>query len=108
MPTPTILSIYPAADRVTVPNLVPEATAVVRRRSTPQQGLAIQILGNAVDHLLGSRMFLIDEPTTQADADAIHILTVLRRAVFSECEQVSEVNESLHQWMMRALRLSAN
>lgn len=108
MPTPTILSIYPAADRATVTNLIPEATAVVRRRSTPQQGMAIQILGNAVDHLLGSRMFLIDEPPTQADADAIHILTMLRRAVFSECEQVSEVDDSLRQWMMRALSRSAN
>ncbi|HEY6374526.1 MAG TPA: hypothetical protein VIX90_03270 [Edaphobacter sp.] len=81
---------------------------MVRRRSTPQQGLAIQILGNAVDHLLGSRMFLIDEPPTQADGDAIHILMLLRRTVFHECEQITEANDSLRQWRTRGLGRSAN
>lgn len=108
MPTPTILNVYPAAGGATVPNLAAGVQPVVRRRSTHQQSLAIQILGNAVDHLLGSRMFLIDEPPTQADADAIHLLMLLRRMVFSECEQISEANDSLRQWMTLGLKRSAN
>jgi hypothetical protein len=91
-----------------VPNLVPAIAPVIRRRSSPEQGLAIQILGNAVDHLLNSRMFLIDEPPSQADADAIHILMRLKRAVFSECEQVTATNRSLREWMTRALAGSTN
>ena len=108
MSTPTILSIYPAAGGATVPNLAAEVPPIVRRRSTPQQGLAIQLLGDAVDHLLGSRMFLIDEPPTKADADAIHILMVLRRTVFQECEQISVANDSLRRWRTRGLGRSAN
>jgi hypothetical protein len=87
---------------------VPAIEPAIRRRSSPQQGFAIQILGNAVDHLLNSRMFLIDEPPSPVDADAIHILMRLKRAVFSECEQVTETNRSLREWMTRALVGSAN
>jgi hypothetical protein len=68
----------------------------------------MQILGNAVDYLLDSRMFLIDEAPTKADADAIHILMRLKRSVFIECEQVTETNRSLRQWMTRTLTRSAN
>ena len=108
MSTAPIPSAYPSNGRATVPNPVPSSSPVVRRRSSPQQGLAIQILGNAVDHLLSSRMFLIDEPPSQADADAIHILMRLKRVVFFECEQVTEANRSLRQWMTRTLTRSAN
>ena len=92
MSSAPIPSIYPSTGGATVPHLVPATSPVVRRRSSPRQGLAIQILGNAVDHLLSSRMFLIDDPPTQADADAIHILMLLKRAVFSECEQITETD----------------
>ena len=108
MSTAPIPSIYPATAGATVPNLAPGSSPVIRRRSNLQQGLAIQILGNAVDYLLSSRMFLIDEPPTKADADAVHILMLLKRAVFTECEQVTETNRSLRQWMTRTLTRSAN
>ena len=108
MSTSPIPSVYPSSASATVPNLVPAPSPVIRRRSSLQQGLAIQILGNAVDHLLSSRMFLIDEPPSKADADAIHILMRLKRAVFSECEQVTETNRNLRQWMTRALTGSTN
>ena len=108
MSSPIVFNVHPAAGGATVPDLAHTLLPVVRRRITPQQGLAIQILGNAVDRLLDSRMFLIDEPPTQAEADAIHILMLLKRAVFSECEQVTESNRNLRQWMTRALSRAAN
>ncbi|RSL14603.1 hypothetical protein EDE15_0055 [Edaphobacter aggregans] len=108
MSTSPIPSVYPSSRGATVSNPLPAPSPVIRRRSSPQQGFAIQILGNAVDHLLRSRMFLIDEPPSKADADAIHLLMRLKRAVFSECEQVTEANRSLRQWMARTLTRSAN
>jgi hypothetical protein len=108
MSSPPIFNVHPACDGATVPDLAHTLPPVVRRRSTPQQGLAIQMLGNAVDHLLRSRMFLIDEPPSQADADAIHILMRLKRTVFSECAQVTEDSRSLRQWMMQALDQTTN
>jgi hypothetical protein len=53
-------------------------------------------------------MFLIEEPPSKADADAIHILMMLKRAVFSECEQITETNRSVRQWMTRMMSRSAN
>jgi hypothetical protein len=108
MSSPSIFDVHPLGDESTVLNLAHTLPPVIRRRSTPQQGLAIQMLGNAVDHLLHSRMFLIDEPPTQSDADAIHLLMLLKRAVFSECEQVTEANRNLRQWMMQTLDRTTN
>ena len=108
MPIPTIARVYPRQECTPASNLLPEALPVVRRRSTPRQGLAIQLLGNAVDHLLSSRMFLIDQPPTPADAETIHILMVLKRAIFSECEQVTESNRSLRDWMAGVLSKPTN
>ncbi len=72
----------------------------VQRRANVDHARAIQKLGHAVDHLIYSRMFLMDPDMVKADADAIHLLTVLLRSVFEECETLAQENRQVKQWIM--------
>lgn len=80
----------------------------VRRRANANQAHAIEKLGNAVDHLIYSRMFLTDANAIKAEADAIHILMVLRRSVFEECETVARETRQVKQWIADRLRRKSN
>jgi hypothetical protein len=75
----------------------------IRRRANTNQARAIEKLGHAVDHLIYSRMFLSDADAVKAEADATHILLVLRRSVFEECETVVQGNRQVKQWILERL-----
>ena len=75
---------------------------IIRRRPTQTQGQALEKLGHAVEYLVDSRMVLIHEPSTRADAEALDILMRLSRAVFAECEEIVPVGRRLRQWVMGA------
>ena len=47
---------------------------IIRRRPTMQQGRALEILGHAIEYLIDSRMFLVNEPHTSAEAAAVQVL----------------------------------
>src|SRR5271156_3574114 len=74
-----------------------------RRRSSPQQGRALEILGHAVEYLVDSRMFMVDRPTTRADAEATQILMLLSREVFFECAAVVPPARRLKLWIAERL-----
>jgi hypothetical protein len=80
------------------------AKRVIRRRPSQAQGQALEKLGRAIEYLVDSRMALIDEPTTRADAEALDILMRLSRGVFSECEEIVPVRQRLKSWIMRRAR----
>jgi hypothetical protein len=80
----------------------------VRRRSNPQQGRALEILGHAVEYLVDSRMFQIDQPTTRADAEATQILMLLSREVFFECAAVVPPARRLKLWIAERLGTPGN
>ena len=80
----------------------------VRRRANVNQARAIEKLGHAVDHLIYSRMFLTDADAVKADSDAIHVLMVLRRSVFEECETVAQGDRQVKQWITERLRQRTN
>jgi hypothetical protein len=73
-----------------------------------QQGRALEILGHAVEYLVDSRMFLVDQPTTRADAEATQILTLLSREVFFECAEVVPPARRLGLWIAEQLGTSGN
>lgn len=75
---------------------------IIRRRPSPPQGKALEKLGHAVEYLVDSRMVLIHEPSTRADAEALDILMRLSRRVFSECEEVIPVGRRLKIWVSEA------
>lgn len=83
----------------------PEAPKrMIRRRPSQTQGQALEKLGRAVEYLVDSRMVLIHEPSTKADAEALDILMRLSRCVFSECEEIVPVGRRLKDWMAGRVR----
>lgn len=76
---------------------------VLRRRPNPHQGRALEKLGHAVEYLVDSRMALIDEPRTRADAEALDVLMCLSRSVFSECEEIIPIGNRLKAWIAERL-----
>jgi hypothetical protein len=80
----------------------------VRRRANVNQARAIEKLGHAIDHLIYSRMFLTDASVVKAETDAVHLLMVLRRRVFEECETVVGRNRQVKQWIAERLRRTTN
>jgi len=80
----------------------------VRRRSGVQQGRALEILAHAVEYLVDSRMFLIDQPATRADAEATQILMLLSREVFFECAAVVPPVRRLKLWIAERLGTPGN
>jgi hypothetical protein len=80
----------------------------VRRRSSVQQGRALEILGHAVEYLVDSRMFLVDQPATRADAEATQILMLLSREVFFECAAVVPPARRLRLWIAERLGTPGN
>ena len=71
----------------------------LRRRPTPAQGRALEILGHVIEYLVDSRLYLVDEPQTPADAEATHILMLASRAVFEECLPVPSTSQRLRRWL---------
>jgi hypothetical protein len=80
----------------------------VRRRANVNQAHAIEKLGNAIDHLIYSQMFLTDADAVKAAIDTVHILMALRRTVFEECETVIRKKRQMKQWISERLKLKAN
>jgi hypothetical protein len=96
----------PALDDLNLVNM--QSTGLgVRRRATQQQGRGLEILGHAVEYLVDSRMFLIDQPSTRADAEAVQFLMLLSRQVFAECAQVPPPARRLRHWIAERLNTPA-
>lgn len=94
---------FPDAARIRRADVLHDAEAanrIIRRRPTQVQGQALEKLGRAIEYLMDSRMALIDEPSTRADAEAVEILMRLNRCVFSECEEIIPVKQRLKAWLL--------
>ena len=76
----------------------------LRRRPTFEQGRGLEILGHALEYLIDSRMYLIDEPHTAADNEATKILMSLSRQIFHECADVIPPVQRLRIWLAERLR----
>lgn len=72
----------------------------VRRRGNMAQGKALEILGHALEYLQDSRMFLINEPATREDAEAVQLLASLSRQVFAECAEVKPLSRRWRDWIV--------
>jgi hypothetical protein len=68
-----------------------------RRRSTREQGRALEILGHAVEYLVDSRLRLV--PGTHSDELAVQMLMRLNREVFAECAEVVSLKLRLRGWL---------
>lgn len=90
-------------------NPVPPASKrIIRRRPTQTQGKALEKLGHAVEYLVDSRMALIHEPSTRADAEALDILMRLSRSVFADCEEIVPIGRRLKEWVTGVASVRVN
>jgi hypothetical protein len=77
---------------------------LIRRRAGMSEGVALEVLGHAIEYLIDSRMFLVNEPHTPAEADAIQILSRCSREVFVACPAVVSIGQRLRMWTAERLR----
>ncbi len=101
-------SVTPSGRAATVASRPPlESMRPVRRRPDMQQGRALEALGHAIEYLVDSRMFLVHEPVTQADGEAVQILSRCSREVFAGCAEMVPVHLRFKQWAAERLRSGA-
>ena len=79
--------------------------APIRRRTTQQQGRAVEILGHAIDYLVDSRLF--DQWETPGDAAAVHLLMERSRAVFADCAEIVPWPQRVQQALVKRLHSNA-
>ena len=84
------------------PNFAQPAPAP-RRRASPSQGRALEALGHAVEYLVDSRLFTLDESAAASDAAAAQLLMRASRAVFAECPEVISLQRRLRLWLVDRL-----
>jgi hypothetical protein len=84
-----------------------EPTKTVWRRPDMQQGRALETLGHAIEYLVDSRMFLVGEPHTPTEAEAIQILSRCSRDVFATCAEIVPVHQSFKQWAAGRMRVGS-
>ena len=105
----SIAAPFPDASQIVRTEVAPESEPesprrVIRRRPNQTQGQALEKLGRAIEYLMDSRLAMIHEPSTKADAEALDILMRLNRCVFSECEEIVPVRQRLKAWMAARVR----
>jgi hypothetical protein len=70
----------------------------VRRRPTMQQGMALERLGHAIEYLVDSRMFLVNEPQNVTETNAVRILSRASREVFATCAVIVPLQHRIKMW----------
>lgn len=99
-------SLFPfsALPLTATPQLPPMTPRPIMRRSTPQQGVALEVLGHAIEYLVDSR--LPEGGADRSDAEAIRLLMCCSRAVFEECSEIVPMRRRLSAWLSGQLRRS--
>ena len=72
----------------------------MRRRGTPAQGRALEALGHAVEYLVDSRLFVLDQDSLRSDDEAVQIMMRMSRAVFAECPEVVSLRRKVRMWIV--------
>ena len=83
-----------------LPPLLPSRTP--RRRPTPQQGRALEILGHAIEYLVDSR--LTEGGSSAAENRAVRILMACSRSVFEDSMVIVPVHQRVHDWVQGQFR----
>jgi hypothetical protein len=76
----------------------------IRRRTSPRQGHALEILGHAIEYLVDSRLF--EKWETPGDAAAVHLLMERSRAVFDDCADALPWHQRVQQALVKKLQAS--
>ena len=104
-PVPSILS--PGTPSQTVRGSVGSLTLapeqVRPRRLTATQGRALEILGNAIEYLVDSRLACADEFCSPAAQEAIQLLSRANREVYQSGPTTALEGSRIMRWLTRHL-----
>ena len=75
----------------------------VARRPGREQGMALEVIGHAVEYLIDSRMFLTEAPYTKAEQQAVQMLMTASRLVFENCAPVIPLRTRASRWLQCTL-----
>ena len=75
--------------------------SVIRRRPSPQQGRALEVLGHAIEYLLDSYVTTTAPTSNRSDHEATHLLIKLNMEVFSECSEIIPLRQRLWHYLVR-------
>lgn len=98
MATTSILRFPSITATPQLPSLQPPA----RRRTTPVQGRALEILGHAIEYVVDSR--LPEGGPSAAENQAIRVLMACSRAVFEDAAAVVPVHQRVGSWIQGRMR----
>jgi hypothetical protein len=76
----------------------------VARRPGREQGMALEVIGHAVEYLIDSRMFLTEAPYTKAEQEAVQLLMTASRQVFEACAPIVPLRTRASEWLQRTFR----
>lgn len=101
MATVSVLHL-PTISLTATPQLPPRERKPVRRRTNPQQGRALEVLGHAIEYLVDSR--LPEGGVSKAENQALRMLMACSRSVFEDGVEVAPVRQRVHAWVQGHLR----
>ncbi|WP_419806794.1 hypothetical protein [Terriglobus sp.] len=101
MATASVLHL-PSISITATPQLPSLQPRPARRRTTPQQGRALELLGHAIEYLVDSR--LPEGGPTPAENRAIRTLMACSRSVFEDSIAVVPMHQRVNNWMQVQLR----
>ncbi len=93
---------FPTISLTATPPLPELPSRPIRRRTTPQQGRALEVLGHSIEYLIDSR--LPEGGTTAADNCALRILMSCSRSIFEESVAAVPVHQRVQEWVQGRLR----
>jgi hypothetical protein len=95
----------PASHRVASSRPSPTLTAaVVCRQTGKKEGMALEVLGHAVEYLIDSRMFLTSMPYTRSEEEAVQLLMGCSRRVFEACPEIVPIKTRVIRWVRGLVR----
>jgi hypothetical protein len=74
---------------------------IIRRRPSPQQGRALEILGHSIEYLVDSYIAIASSDGNKDDVEAAEILMKLNLQIFNECPEIVSVFERLRNSLRR-------
>ncbi len=71
----------------------------MKRRPTPEQGRALEVIGHAIEYLIDFYIVVYSEYGSRADTEAVQILVKLSMEVYEECAEVVPLHQRVRGWI---------
>jgi hypothetical protein len=77
--------------------------SIIRRRPSPLQGRALEVLGHAIEYLVDSYITTASPTVGSSDQEATHVLIKLNMSVFSDCSEIVPLRQRFWRYLRSGL-----